>query len=149
MGFFVLKKIYYYICVMKRLFLDDIRMPYDCPKYHYMSYRKIDLRIYHEEWEIVRSHGQFINWIIENGLPDLISFDHDLTDDDNLKEELNIKEWFDFDNNRDYNGMDSAKWLINYCVDNNLKLPEYVIHSANPVGYDNIKELLDLFKYSF
>ena len=106
---------------------------------------KIDLRIYHEEWEIVRSHGQFINWIMENGLPDLISFDHDLTDDDNLKEELNIEEWFDIDNNKDYTGMDSAKWLINYCVDNNLRLPQYVVHSANPVGYENIKELLDLF----
>lgn len=118
-------------------------MPYDCPKHHYMSYRKIDLRIYHEEWEIVRSHGQFIKWITENGLPDLISFDHDLTDDNKLKEELNIEEWFDINNNREYNGLDSTKWLIDYCVDNNLKLPKIVIHSANPDGHENIKKLLD------
>jgi hypothetical protein len=131
---------------MKRLFLDDLRVPLDCPKAQYMSYRKIDLRIYHEEWDIVRSHGQFVKWIEENGLPDLVSFDHDLGDETNLKEVLPIEEWFDIDNDREYNGMDSAKFLVNYCIDNNLKLPEFAVHSANPSGYENIKGLLDSFK---
>jgi hypothetical protein len=66
---------------MVRLFLDDLRIPTDCPKTHYMVYRCVDLIIYHEEWDIVRSHGQFVKWIKENGLPDLISFDNDLGDD--------------------------------------------------------------------
>ena len=131
---------------MKRLFLDDIRVPVDCPKAHYMSYRKIDLTIYHEEWNIVRSHGQFVKWIEENGLPDLISFDHDLGDDTNLKGVLPIDEWFDIDNNREYTGMDSAKWLVGYCIDNELPLPEFAVHSANPAGYENINGLLISFK---
>ena len=131
---------------MKRLFLDDLRIPTDCPTAQYMSYRKIDLRTYHEEWDIVRSHGQFVNWIEQNGLPDLISFDHDLGDDTNLKGVLPIEEWFDIDNNREYNGMDSAKWLVDYCIDNDLKLPDFAVHSANPSGYENIKGLLDSFK---
>ncbi len=111
-----------------------------------MTYRKIDLTIYHEEWDIVRSHGQFVKWVEENGLPDLISFDHDLGDDTNLKGVLPIDEWFDIDNNIEYTGMNSAKWLVNYCIDNELKLPEFAVHSANPAGYENIKGLLDSFK---
>lgn len=131
---------------MKRLFLDDLRVPLDCLKVDYMTYRQIDLRIYLMDWVIVRSHGQFVKWIIENGMPDLISFDHDLGDDTNLKEVLPIWEWFDIDNNREYTGMDSAKWLVNYCLDNDLVLPDFAVHSANPAGYENIKSLLTSFK---
>jgi hypothetical protein len=131
---------------IKRLFLDDLRIPTDCPKTHYMTYRGVDLTIYHEEWNIVRSHGQFVNWIEQNGLPDLISFDNDLGDDTNLKGVLPIEEWFDIDNNREYTGYDSAHWLVNYCLDNNLILPEFAVHSANPAGYENIQGLLTSFK---
>ena len=42
--------------------------------------------------------------------------------------------------------MECAKWLIEYCLDNNKNLPEYYVHSANPVGAKNIKSLLDSFK---
>lgn len=313
---------------MRRLFLDDIRVPLDCPKAHYMTYRRIDLRIYHEDWIIVRSHGQFVKWIMENGMPDLISFDHDLgmvqewrviedypnysvsdfgliknnksgyilkqsfnksngglyvnigggklvhrfvakaflsnpnnkpqinhidgnrcnnnicnlewvTNSENVKHsheklhrnfssygsnhknslsvtqytlsgleletfgstneaarQLNINfsniakcargerktaggfVWKYEDKNIttpelitklgekeyyytpvieflggskikqlvEYTGMDSAKWLVNYCIDNDLKLPEFVVHSANPSGYENILGLLKSFK---
>lgn len=131
---------------MKRLFLDDLRIPYDCLTIHYMRYRVNDLSIYHADWDIVRSHGQFIKWIEHNGLPDIISFDHDLGNSTNLKGTLPIEEWFDVDNNLEYTGMDSAKWLVSYCLDNNLKLPNFVVHSANPSGYENINGLLTSFK---
>ena len=45
---------------MVKLFLDDIRKPPDV------------------DWFIVRNYNQFIDWIDKNGLPDIISFDHDL-----------------------------------------------------------------------
>lgn len=131
---------------MKRLFLDDLRVPTDCPKIHYMSYRVSDLNIYNDDWDIVRSHGQFIKWIDENGLPDIISFDHDLGNETNLIGVLPIEEWFDIGNNREYTGMDSAKWLVDYCLDNDLTLPEFIVHSANPSGYENIDGLLTSFK---
>ncbi len=131
---------------MKRLFLDDLRVPTDCSKIHYMPYRVSDLNIYNDDWDIVRSHGQFIKWIEENGLPDIVSFDHDLGDDTNLRGVLPIEEWFDIDNNREYTGMDSAKWLVDYCLDNDLTLPEFIVHSANPSGYENIDGLLTSFK---
>jgi hypothetical protein len=131
---------------MKKLFLDDLRIPSDCLTIHYMPYRIHDLSIYNEEWDIVRSHGQFLKWIETNGLPGFVSFDHDLGNSTNLREVLPIWEWFDIDNNREYTGMDSAKWLVNYCIDNDLKLPEFAVHSANPSGYENINVLLKSFK---
>ena len=31
-------------------------------------------------------------------------------------------------------GMDAARWLVDYCMDSDLDLPEWDIQSANPVG---------------
>lgn len=129
---------------MKRLFLDDERIPIDCA--HYMYRRGVDCRIYHEEWIIVRSYKQFTNWITENGLPDIISFDHDLADVFQLKETLDIHEWFDAEGNREYTGMNCAQWLVNYCLDNKKELPSFIVHSANPCGTENINGLLKNFK---
>ena len=103
------------------LFLDDIRNPLDAIAF--TTGRGINPEIYKEEWIIVRDYLQFINWITQNGLPELISFDHDLGESD------------------ERTGMDCAKWLVEYCLDNKLQLPQWAVHSANPVGYDNIKGL--------
>ena len=129
---------------IKNLFLDDYRVPIDCAQY---MYRKgVDCRIYHRDWVIVRSYIDFVEYITANGLPDLISFDHDLADDFTQRENLDINKWFNVLENREDTGMDAAKWLIDYCMNNNLKLPQYVVHSSNPSGYENIKGLLDNFK---
>lgn len=128
----------------KLLFLDDYRQPIDCASY---MYRKgVDCKIYHKEWNIVKSYGQFINWINQNGLPDFISFDHDLNDLEELQESLEKNEWFDSISNKEYTGMDCAKWLVNYCLDNNKSLPKFAVHSANPCGASNIEGLLNNFK---
>ena len=124
----------------KYLFLDDERFPIDCAKFMYN--RGVDCRIYHEEWTIVRSYGQFVQYIEQNGLPDLISFDHDLGDVPKLKTELAKEEWFNYESNKEYTGMDCAKWLVNYCLDNKCSLPKYIVHSWNTVGAENIKGLL-------
>lgn len=121
------------------LFLDDYRMPIDCASYMYR--KNVDCRIYHKEWSIVRSYWQFVKWIEKNGLPDFISFDHDLADVVELKEELPIEQWFDLENNKEYTGMDCAKWLVNYCLGNDKPLPKYAVHSANPAGAENIEGL--------
>ncbi len=125
---------------MKRLFLDDWRIPQDCAQY--MWQRKVDCTIFHENWDIVRSFGQFKNWIIKNGIPNIVSFDYDLADVEELKEELNIEEWFNLNENKVYTGLDCAKFLLNYCNDNKLNFPDYIIHSVNPDGTEEIKKLL-------
>ena len=115
---------------MPLLFLDDIRNPIDCLGFKHTI---IDKGIYLRDWEIVRSHAEFVAWIEINGLPDLISFDHDL----GLTELPECKE---------QNGLTCAKWLVNYCLDNELPLPECVVHSQNPVGRENIEGLLCQFR---
>ena len=110
------------------LFLDDLRMPTDCLSY--MQNRTPHYKVYNDEWVIVRNYSDFIFWIRENGLPDLISFDHDLGEEDEGHP----------------SGMECAKWLVNYCMDNQVKLPGWLVHSANPCGYENIKGLLTSFQ---
>ena len=90
-----------------------------------------DIEINRKEWQVVRSFDEFVAWIETNGLPDFISFDHDLGLLDEQSEELN--------------GMTCAKWLVNYCLDNDLKLPDFVVHSSNPAGAKNIEGLLKGF----
>lgn len=108
------------------LFLDDIRNPNEAATY--AEVRGVNPVIYKEEWVIVRDYLEFVDWIKKNGLPELISFDHDLGEAD------------------EHTGMDCAWWLVNYCLDNNCALPKWAVHSANPAGYDNIKGLLINFE---
>jgi hypothetical protein len=120
----------------KILWVDDLRNPF------------IDLenRVPKEDGVIewVLNYEQFVQWIEKFGLPNIISFDHDLADEDYTPEE--------YQNSRDYQektGMDCAKWLIDYCIDNNCELPKFYIHSANPVGADNIRGILNNYlKYN-
>jgi len=129
---------------MKLLFLDDTRTPDMCALY--MHSRGIAPDIWSKPWQIVRSYGQFKEWIKSNGIPDIISFDHDLGDSVDLRANLPISEWFDLENNQEFTGMDCAKWLVEWCMDNDLDLPKYIVHSANPSGSENIKGILDSYK---
>jgi hypothetical protein len=121
-----------------KLFLDDIRVPYEVFKMFINPlYEK------NEDWIIVRDYYEFINFISEFGLPDFISFDHDLSYDHYLDE--NQKD-INYENLEEKTGYDACKWLCEYCSENNLKLPQYFVHSANPVGKKNIECYLENFK---
>ena len=43
-------------------------------------------------------------------------------------------------------GMDCAKWLVDYCIQFDAELPKWNVQSANPVGKDNINQLLSNFR---
>lgn len=128
---------------MKLLWLDDMRNPYiDVEGKVPANYDKI-------EW--VLNYEQFVQWIIRFGLPNAISFDHDLADEHYVPEEYwetlqKSREYQEAQNYQEKTGMDCVKWLVEYCMDNNYKLPIYHIHTANPVGAENMKGLLDNFK---
>lgn len=122
-----------------KIFLDDLRT-LD------MIYPKADPK----DWVIVRDFYQFVNYIQKHGLPDFISFDHDLGFEhtkyyfengghDSPPDPLNA-------NFKEKTGYDAAKWLCEFCLDNDLKLPRYFVHSHNPVGAANIKAYLENFK---
>lgn len=117
------------------LFLDDIREP---------------SLIYGEpedvQFHLVRDFEEFKKWILTNGFPDIISFDHDLGLDQFQKHRDKGMSKRAFKRLRAVgtfpSGMDAAKWLVDYCLDNGLSLPEWRVHSANPAGAENIKGLL-------
>lgn len=118
--------------IKRLLFLDDIRYPIEAYQY---TKQDVFLR---NDWHIVRKYEQFVNWILEKGLPEMISFDHDLADEYYLK--------LDPQKCVEKTGYDCAKWLIEYCMDNNIDLPKFYCHSMNPVGKENIESLLKNFK---
>jgi hypothetical protein len=119
-----------------KIFLDDTRKPYDV-------FRNTIDPIYENdnEWTIVKNYEEFVDTILESGLPDIISFDHDLSQNHYLPENQNN---IDYDNLKDRTGYDAALWIIGYCRMNNIKLPVVKVHSANPEGKTNIERVLHL-----
>jgi hypothetical protein len=51
-----------------------------------------------------------------------------------------------YDSYKEKTGYHCAKWLVEYCLDKNLKLPDFQVHSMNPVGKANIQSYLDNFR---
>ena len=97
----------------------------------------------------VKNYDEFVNWITENGLPDGIAFDHDLADEHNAPKEFqneHYKDWLESQNFKEKTGMECAKWLVDYCLDNDVKLPLFSSQSGNPSGRENILGLLNNFK---
>lgn len=94
--------------INKRIFLDDLRQ---CK--------------YNNPCTVIRTYDDLVNHVMIHGIPEFISFDHDLADFD--------------ENGNERTGYDVAKFLIGYMMDNNIQVRfEYVVHSANPVGRNNI-----------
>lgn len=84
-----------------------------------------DLRPTPEGFERVYNFEEFVAFISQNGMPDFISFDHDL--------------------GLGKTSFDCAKYLVEYSLDNQATLPEFTVHSQNPVGKENIEKLLANF----
>lgn len=116
---------------MYNLYLDDIRMPYESGNYMYPVELRSMYRL--EEWVIVRSYTKFTRYIKRHGMPNKVSFDHDLHDS-HYEGVFDIK--------AEKTGYDCAKWLVEYCIEKELPLPEYYSHSMNPIGKENILNYL-------
>lgn len=120
---------------MYKLYLDDIRVPTN-------TYPTTN----NSEWAIVRNYDEFIKTIGNDGLPFLISFDHDLGDEHYVHGFAGKAP--EYDKYSEKTGMECAKWLVEYCMDNNLSLPQFNVHSANPIGAENIRSYLESFERS-
>jgi hypothetical protein len=119
---------------MKKVFLDDYRKPSD------IFYLSVDFN-YQEnnDWLIIKSYDEFILYINESGLPDLISFDHDLSQDHYLPENQHEIKYDSIEKT----GYHALKWLITYCEQNKLSLPVCKVHSQNIIGKNNMLELIE------
>ncbi len=92
-----------------KLYLDDERTPKG------------------SNWVIVKSFNEFVSTILENGLPEEVSLDHDLGEDENglLPTGLDCLKWLLTDQNFDITGM-----KIN-------------IHSSNAAGAANMQSYIN------
>jgi hypothetical protein len=116
------------------LFLDDMRLPQDAFYYtNYMPYIT-------ENWVIVRNVSDFTSHIVENGMPKRISFDHDLSEHHyGILCDLKGNDMMSLHDT----GYSAAKWLIyQHSLHPELDWPEFMVHSMNPVGKENIESLL-------
>jgi hypothetical protein len=111
------------ITQLVKLYLDDVRTPQT------------------DGWTIVRNYDDFVDWITTKGLPEEISFDHDLAEV--YYDPSSVSEGFKY---HEKTGYDCAKWLCEYCWTNGLPIPTWNVHSANPVGRDNIISILTSFE---
>jgi hypothetical protein len=115
------------------LFLDDFRNPEDAYEFRLNPVYLL------EHWIIVCNYDEFINYIEQHGLPKIVSFDHDLGEEHYEKQ-------LPYDQYTEKTGYDCAKWLINYCIDHNKKLPATIlIHSMNVAGSYNIQSLFESY----
>jgi hypothetical protein len=105
---------------MRKLYLDDVR----CPKT--------------EGWDIVRTYDDFVSWITINGLPNEVSFDHDLAEI-----HYDPKTYTESFKYEEKTGYDAAKWLVDYCAEKKAKFPRHVVHSMNPIGKERIDSYIE------
>ena len=100
-----------------KLFLDDLRTV----QMVYPDGRESD-------FVVVRTYEAFVQCITDRGLPEFISFDNDLGEDErgNLLED----------------GYAAAKWLV-YDSGLDLRPLRFKVHSANPVARVQIESLLN------
>lgn len=98
------------------IFLDDFREP--------NKYINTNLNEVYQAYD----YDDFINVLNDlynkYGVVNQIWFDHDLGDVNNK------------------NGYDCAKYLVKFCIEHNMKLPEYHIQSNNIAGSMNIDSYL-------
>jgi hypothetical protein len=113
-----------------KLYLDDLRYP------------PADT----DDWRLARNYHDALWYVKTYGIPYHISFDHDLGPDaygfvtigrDPLR-----------DSPKEFTGLDFAKWFCLHVLVNGLDLPDdfgYTVHSANPVGAENIRCYMENF----
>lgn len=118
------------------LFLDDERKP--------MDVTWVELPLCH--WTIVRSYYEFTSMITKNGLPEHISFDHDLGEEAYRHAFSNNLKSFNYTHVTEKTGYDCALWLVQYCLSARILLPKYYVHTMNPIGRENILKLFESYQ---
>lgn len=107
------------------VWIDDIRDPYE-PIWQNWIKKNFGTNNFDITW--IKSYKEFVKFVDKNGLPSNVSFDHDLGDIE--------------DPNNEKTGYDCAKYIVDYCMDNDRDIPNYRIQSDNGPGRENIDKYL-------
>lgn len=106
------------------LFIDDERVPMDVTWGTWQ-----DQALYRDaDWVIARNWFEVLEIVVSFGLPSMISFDHDLGENEKT-------------------GYEIAQKLCDMIMDG-IDLPEnfeFRVHSKNPVGAENIRSYMNNF----
>jgi hypothetical protein len=81
------------------------------------------------DWVVARSFKEAVDLIDERGWPNFISFDHDM-------------------GYGALSGMEFAKWIVSGDLYEVHRIPDgftFDVHSANPVGAENIRSLMSQY----
>ena len=139
--------------IKKIIWIDDIRDPFtgDWLK------RTIPFHILQENPEVIwcKSYDEFVDFLNNNAasinMDEVwVSFDHDLgkaTEKYFLLQGYTKKEARAM-KGKELTGYDCAKYMIYFIIDRELTIPQYSVHSSNPVGRDNIISYIESFKKS-
>ncbi|HQI45205.1 MAG TPA: hypothetical protein PLC59_04040 [Bacteroidales bacterium] len=121
------------------LFLDDARLPEDV-KWTGAPPMK---------WEIARTYKQFVKIIESRGVPDTVSFDHDLApehyEEHKCAHDIKMISYgkIRYHNFKEKSGYEAAKFLAEYCISKKIDIPKYYIHTLNLIGRKNISLVLE------
>lgn len=123
------------------LFLDDDpnRIPGK------LSWIELPLR----EWVFVRTYDEFVKTINERGIPDTCSYDHDLFrehyDEYAIAHNPNSPTFgrIRYEIFKEKTGMECARFLANLCVERQIPIPPYFVHTLNPIGRENIRLIME------
>tara|TARA_R110000765_G_scaffold7963_4_gene26088 strand:+ start:94034 stop:94468 length:435 start_codon:yes stop_codon:yes gene_type:complete len=127
------------------IFLDDERNPY---KVTHVQLPKYD-------WTVVKNYREFCSaiqayYIAYRQMPKFISFDHDLAPEHYRQSMYDPDDHYNayYTNGtfKEKTGYGCAEWLCAYCSEKNLDVPDYMVHSMNPLGKKNITALLESYK---
>ncbi len=103
----------------RKLFLDDVRQPYD------------------SSWDVARSYAEFAAYVSEHGVPEVISFDHDLADEHYLA--LDAESFVEASVAFTEKTGCACAWLL-------ITLGQFprlaIVHTFNPAGAHHLMKLL-------
>lgn len=116
--------------IQHALFLDDERNP------NQVTWVSFPAPYY--KFDIVRNYLEFVIHVRSLGVPDFVSFDHDLAD---VHYEAMLRGSSDYGEEK--TGYDCAKWLVHYCLEQGHVFPAFTVHSMNPVGKENIEKYIE------
>ena len=87
------------------------------------------------EWVVAKTYDDFVNTIWSMGVPDFVSFDHDL----HPMHYLHLEHPIPYETYSVLTGYHAAQWLVEHCSLLGCCLPDWAVHTFNPTGRYNIE----------
>ena len=112
---------------MWKLYLDDLRDPSHTYGEAFVR-GEVEAEFAPALWVVARSTEEAKKLVLDRGMPEVMSLDHDLGGQDRA--------------------MDFLVWLAREYWDGSQPIPMVVVHSANPIGSENLRSFADSWKRS-